>query len=113
MTSPYAPPESGAPKTMLVVHAYRAYAALMFVYYLALAITFGFFVESGLAMPIASGVFAVVYAAAFVAPRAPWGWTLGLVAIGVGMASVWIVFAIPLLIAWLRPATKAAFRRLP
>src|SRR4051794_1504568 len=37
MSSPYAPPQAGPPNAMLVVHAYRAFVSLMFVYYVALA----------------------------------------------------------------------------
>ena len=100
---------------MLVVRAYRAYAALMFVFYVALAIVFGFCVRAPepVLMPVAAAAFAVLHAVAFAAPREPWGWTLGLVAIVVGMAGVTIVVALPLLMAWQKPTTKAAFRRLP
>jgi hypothetical protein len=111
----YTPPSSEEPRTMHVIRAYRAYAALMFMMYVAFAIMWGFFVQSshGIVMPIAAALFAVIYAAAFVAPREPWAWTLGLVAIGIGMTGFTIVFAIPLLVFWLKPTTKAAFRRLP
>jgi hypothetical protein len=84
----------------------------MLLVYVALAGVFAFVLHAPL-YAAAAIAFAVLYAAAALAPREPWAWTLGLVAIGVGMAGVGIVFAIPLLKAWLRPTTKAAYRRLP
>jgi hypothetical protein len=45
-------------------------------------------------------------------PYKPWGWTVGLLVIGAGLASCMVLFAIPLLVFWLKPETKAAFGRL-
>lgn len=110
MSSPYAPPETSEPRAMLVIRLYRAYAAFVFVAYLAVAIALA---QYGVGMAVGAGALAAFYAVAVFAPRTPLGWAIGLAAIGVGMTSVTIVFAVPLLIVWLRPATKAAFRRLP
>ncbi len=51
------------------------------------------------------------YALAAFVPYKPWGWTVGLVAIALGLVSGAFVFAAPLLVYWFRPETKAAFCR--
>lgn len=45
-------------------------------------------------------------------PYKPWGWTVALVAICLGLPTILIVFSIPLLLGWMKPETKAAFGRL-
>ncbi len=62
----------------------------------------------GLLVVAFSGLFAV----AALVPYKPWGWTVGLIAICLGLSSCTAVAAIPLLIYWMKPATKAAFGRL-
>ncbi len=111
----YAPPTAQEPQTTFVLRAYRAWAVFMAVVYVALAGAFGFFLPAPHPVLYAGAAiaFAALYAAAALAPREPWAWTLGLVAIVVGMTGIGIVFAIPLLMAWRRPSTKAAYRRLP
>jgi hypothetical protein len=95
---------------MLVLYAFRAYAAIMFMLYAALAMASAFYRGPHYAALAAFALLAVLYAAALVAPRAPWAWTLGLFALAFGVPSLTIVFALPLLMAWLRPTTKAAYR---
>jgi hypothetical protein len=113
MTSPYEPPRARDARP-LAIQAFRAYAALLFVMYVALAVVFGFVSPSeSLFVPAGCAALAVLYAAAFVAPIRPWAWTLALVAIGIGLTGFTIVFAIPLLVVWIRPTTKAAYGRLP
>ena len=56
--------------------------------------------------------FAALYAVAAVVPYKPWGWTVGLIAICLGLSSCLVVAAVPLLIYWMKPETKAAFGRL-
>ncbi len=113
--TPYAAPDAGEPRTTFVLRAYRAYAVFMAIVYVALAGAFAFVLAPPHPVLCAGAAiaFAVLYAAAALAPREPWAWTLGLVALGVGLAGIGIVFAIPLLTAWLRASTKAAYRRLP
>lgn len=59
------------------------------------------------------GALAVLYAASAFVPRKPWGWSVALVAIAFGVPSVTIVVALPLLVGWMKPTTKAAFGRMP
>jgi hypothetical protein len=54
----------------------------------------------------------IFFAVATFVPYKPWGWTIGLIAIGLGISSAMLVFAIPLMVYWLKPITKAAFGRL-
>lgn len=54
-------------------------------------------------------VLGAFYAFAALVPYKPWGWTVGLVAIGLGLATCLAPAAIALLVFWLRPETKAAF----
>ena len=56
---------------------------------------------------------AVFYAATSLLPLRRWAWTVALVAIAIGIPSVTIVVALPLLRAWLGPVTRAAFGRPP
>jgi hypothetical protein len=52
-----------------------------------------------------------LYGVATFVPLKPWGWTVGVVAIGLGLAGGSVIFAVPLLVHWLRPQVKAAFAR--
>ncbi len=111
--APYAPPSSRDARPA-VIAAYRVFAAVMCVLYVALVVAFTVYGVPHRTITLLGCVgFAVFYAVAPFAPLTPRGWTLGLVAIGIGLTGFTIVLAIPLLIAWLRPTTKAAFRRLP
>ena len=61
-------------------------------------------------MPACSLPFLIAYAAAPFLPPAPWAWTYHLVLIAVGLTSACCMpIAIPLLIFWLKPETKAYF----
>ena len=51
----------------------------------------------------------VLYGLGAVVPFQPWGWSLGLLLICLGLPTAAIFVAIPLLVFWLRPHTKAAF----
>jgi hypothetical protein len=53
-----------------------------------------------------------LYGVATFVPFKPWGWSVGLVAIALGLAGGGAIFAIPLLVFWLKPQVKAAFARL-
>ena len=57
-------------------------------------------------------VFGAFYAVAAMVPFKPWGWTVGLIAICLGLSSCLVVAAVPLLVYWMKPETKAAFGRL-
>ncbi len=56
--------------------------------------------------------FAALHAVAAFVPYKPWGWTVGLLAICLGLSSCTALAAVPLLVFWLKPETKAAFGRL-
>lgn len=64
----------------------------------------------GIALALVGVVMLGVFAVGPFLPRKPWGWTYGLVLIGVGMTSccTWPA-TIPLMIQWLKPETKAHF----
>ncbi|MBX3198026.1 MAG: hypothetical protein KF894_07760 [Labilithrix sp.] len=53
-----------------------------------------------------------LFAVGALVPYKPWGWTVGLIVICLGLSSCTAVAAIPLLIHWMKPQTKAAFGRL-
>lgn len=107
---------------------YRVYLAALAVVYLAVAVlatgviivqpqgkTAGETAE----IFLSSAVFAVLgwilfaaFAAAFFLPRKPYNWIVGLVLIALGMTSACCLpAAVPLLIFWLKPETKAHFGR--
>jgi len=62
----------------------------------------------GLVVLALAGLFAV----SAMVPYKPWGWTVGLIAICLGLSSCMAIAAVPLLIYWMKPETKAAFGRL-
>ncbi len=130
MMRPYEPPEYETDARPAVILWYRVYAAfttllslglVAFVVMLARATTDPqVAVQAGsseahatillyLILTVASTIF---FAVATFVPYRPWGWTIGLIAIALGLSSVLILFAIPLMVYWLRPLTKAAFGRL-
>ncbi len=105
---------------------YRAYAASMAMLYL---VTCGvgtmmlFQIDQGIAddggraagvlVLCVSLVLVALYTFASIVPLKPWGWVVGLVAIAIGVTGCTIVFALPLLLQWVKPITKAAFGRPP
>lgn len=133
--SAYEPPDSDRDPTPPVIFWYRVYAStmsLVLLAYLALAImnlvathdAALFDPATGAPLPDPSAhLFAVpfVLVAAVVggihvvgafAPRKPWGWSLGMVVLGMGCTSCSVVFTLPMLILWLKPLTRAAFMRI-
>ncbi len=112
MSDEYAPPAAREPGAMGVLGSYRVFAVFMVLVYVALGVALVFWRASSLEAALAIAL-AALYAVAIFVPREPWAWTLRLVTLVVAIGSIGIVFAIPLLIAWLRPTTKAAYRRLP
>jgi hypothetical protein len=113
--APYEPPAAQRDARPAVIGWYRAYAAFMAALYLALALALalaaGALTGSSLILALALAL-ALLYAVAACVPRTPWGWTVALVAIAVGVASGAFVLAVPLLVHWYKPLTKAAFARL-
>lgn len=117
----YAPPEAGGGSLPVVIVLFRIYAGL-----LAVA---GAFVTCMMIATVRSGeadnvgrdvvylfgligaVAALVHGIAAFVPRRPWAWTYGTVVLALGIPSCTIALAIPLLVFWLRPECKAAFRR--
>jgi hypothetical protein len=63
-------------------------------------------------LALIAGALVVLYGVATFVPFKPWGWTLGLFAIALGLLGGSAIFAIPLLVFWLKPQVKAAFARL-
>lgn len=64
----------------------------------------------GVTFLIIGTIFVTFYAIPLVARPRPWGWVYGFVAMGLGMTSCCsLPAAIPLLIYWLKPETKAYF----
>lgn len=125
---PYAPPSQGGDARPAVITWFRVYAAVLSLLFLALLGVLGFLVYARTQtkvygdtggfdafLPIFTVLtfgMLVLYVVSIFVPMKPWGWTLGLVAIVLGLSSIWIVVAIPLLLKWLDPRTKAAFGRL-
>lgn len=110
-SAPYAPPvvtPSGRPATIAWFRVFAAASALL---YLGAAAAFGVH-GSSVALALATGAFGAFYAVAACVPYRPWGWSVALVAIGLGLASVLVVPALVLGVLWLRPLTRAAFGRL-
>jgi hypothetical protein len=130
---PYAPPGAdsyGRDARPAVILWFRIYAAVMMLASLAmlgLAVLMGYeatrpevaLSANAAGAPLVAIVLALIaaalvalYGVATFVPFRPWGWSLGLVAIGLGLAGGSILFAIPLLVFWLKPEVKAAFARL-
>ena len=125
---PYEPPSASYDARPAVIIWYRVYASVIAVLMLV-AFAVSVFVAWAraqapvygegpevdlLVMLLLFGTFSmlVFYGVALFVPMRPWGWTIGLVAIGLGLTSIWIVVAIPLLVKWMDPKVKAAFGRL-
>ena len=117
------PQFSEAPKPA-VWNWYAAYCVAMALLYLFLVI-FGFiflFIEPDQNMdPMEAKIMGAVfigiglvllvpYAAGPLLPRERWAWIVGVVLIGIGMTSLCCLpVAIPLLLGWLKPETKAYY----
>lgn len=113
----YAPPESGGRLPPAVV-LFRVYAALMAVAYGAVAAALvsadgaeRVGMDVVYLVAVVPVVLAIAHALAAFVPREPWGWTLGVIVLAVGLPSCGIALAFPLLVFWLRPECRAAFRR--
>lgn len=122
----YAPPEATGSRPAVIMW-FRVYAAMMTMLYVVVIGLWMFLAPSspnvhttreaeaqGMifllgAVCLLCGAF---FATSALVPFRPWGWTLGLVAICVGLTSCSAVVAIPLFIYWIKPETKAAFGRL-
>jgi hypothetical protein len=116
MNHPYAPPTVPASARPATIMWFRLYAAVMALANAAGAVVlftnlaheaFSVFVAITCLALLAFHVLAVVM------PLRPWAWTVGLVVIALGIPGITIVFALPLLIAWMKPTLKAAFGRPP
>ena len=103
MTSFYEAPATRADARPAVILWFRVYAFTMVALYGAAA---------WMATP-ALGALAFFYLVAGLLPVRPYAWTVGLVAIAVGIPSITIVVALPLLRAWRNPITRAAYGRPP
>lgn len=68
--------------------------------------------DAAYVMMMASALLVPLFGVATFVPYKPWGWTVGLVAIALGLTSAGIVFALPLMAFWFKPTVKAAFARL-
>ncbi len=116
---PYEPPieHRGRPAVILWYRTYAAIAALAYGAGLAGWGWMTFAGREGVIPPpgvvgVVAAVLAAFFAVATLVPHRPWGWTVGLVAIALGLVSCAGLLAIPLLVFWVKPETKAAFRRL-
>lgn len=125
---PYAPPE-GASAGPRVIFWYRAYCAAMVLLYVLCVAGGGLLASlgqgpgtsradaganlmTGSILVVVGVLLAAFYGVATLVPRRPWGWTVGMVAIAIGLTGCTLVAAIPLAIHWVKPRTKAAFQRL-
>jgi len=127
---PYAAPASHRDARPPVIVWFRLYSAVMTLAslgMLGLAITMGYAATRpevaldpsaagaplvAIVLTLLAGALVVLYGIATFVPFKPWGWSVGLVAIGLGLAGGSAIFAIPLLVFWLKPQVKAAFARL-
>lgn len=116
---PYASPHTRGARR-LVVPLYRAYAvfaALLSAGAATLLLLAWDPSYAGEGKPEHAALIAVLLASALahvvgaLVPRRPWGWTLGMVLLAVGLPSLCVPFALPLLLVWMKPETKAAFMR--
>jgi len=128
--SAYAAPGTAVDARPVVIFWYRVYAAVMAIASFAALVLGSMFAYAATEQPVygpdagagvhLASIVLVLLAAALTAlfvcatfvPYRPWGWSLALVAIAMGLTSAAIVVALPLLLAWLKPTTKAAFARL-
>lgn len=118
----YAPPYASGGRPAVITWL-RVYAVLTLLVYVT--VTVGWILMT-IHVPMQSGERVIVYAVcgsilvvlgginllAAVAPYKPWGWIVGLIAICLGLSSCTALAAVPLLLFWVKPETKAAFGRL-
>lgn len=116
--APYVAPRAVAYGRPGVITWYRVYAVTMpLCYVLALVVWQLAFARPGASSSLVASIALVavlgaVFAVAALVPYKPWGWTMGLVAICIGLATCLAPAAVLLLVYWFRPETKAAFCRL-
>jgi hypothetical protein len=129
---PYAPPSRDSARLdarPAVIVWFRVYSALMMLLslgMLGLALLKGYqatrpevaLSANGADAPLVAIMLALLcaalvalYGVATFVPFKPWGWSVGLVAISVGLAGGSMLFALPLLVHWLKPRVKGAFAR--
>lgn len=130
---PYAPPSPASyarDARPAVIFWFRVYAAVMTlasVAMLGLAILMGFAATRpevaldanaagaplvAIVLTLLSAALVALFGVATFVPFKPWGWSVGLIAIGLGLAGGSLIFAVPLLVYWLKPQVKAAFARM-
>lgn len=107
-----------------VIFWFRVYAVSAPLVHLALVVGWALAVPTSQPSPLrtltaspvvsllAFGGLAALHGAAALVPYRPWGWTVGLVVLAVGLSSASALAALPVLVLWLRPETRAAFGRL-
>ena len=111
--SPYRGTDVGADARPAAIMWYRVFALAMALFYVAVAVFAWLNPPNSPAVIGVATLLALFYLVATFVPFEPWGWTVGLVALAIGLASCTIVVALPLAMAWKKPTLKAAFRRLP
>lgn len=111
-TTPYEPPAHARDARPAVIMWFRFYAATMTLLSLAFLGLAVWKTPLAMQLVVVTAPLVVLFAAATFAPFKPWGWTLALVAIALGLAGVTAIFSIPLLFFWFKPTVKAAFARL-
>jgi hypothetical protein len=119
----YEPPSTGRGRPAVITW-FRVYAATTVLLYTVVVTGWLWLAASGpgthgpeqalilLVVGLAVLLFGGFFALAALVPYRPWGWTVGLVAICLGLSSCMALASIPLLIFWLKPETKATFGRL-
>jgi hypothetical protein len=129
---PYAPPSRDSdrrdarPAVILWFRIYSAVMMLVSLGFLGLAVLMGYAATrpevaidanaagaplAAIVLALMSAALVALYGVATFVPFKPWGWTVGLVAIALGLAGGSVIFAIPLLVHWLKPQVRAAFAR--
>jgi hypothetical protein len=127
----YDPPLARTDARPAVIKWFRVYAATSIAMYLGVVVALGVWQLHASADPRQHGetspeafattivliavalMLVVFFGVAAAVPYRPWGWTVGLVAICLGLSGCTIVAAVPLLAFWFKPTTKAAFGRPP
>lgn len=117
---PYEPPATTGALRPAVIGLLRLYcvvsaaAYLIFVAYWLFYPSFRGHADGPMTRGLVVGlvVMAAFYVVAAMIPYKPWGWVVGLLAIGVGLTGCFAPVAIGLLVYWLKPRTRAAFGRI-
>ena len=117
----YEPPKHFGDARPVVLIWYRAYCGLMALGYVlslglvvySLGFSDGLVLENGVLLFLSTSLTAFYIFAALV-PLKPWGWSVAFGAIVLGFVSFcFMPMALPILLKWLKPTTKAAFGRPP